>query len=192
MRTLLAGLLVALAALTPAGAASADTQSLRATITFDKNWRDPHRSTLTWEVRRGDRLVERRSWRAGAGFTKRSTDACRRDDGWLPDGSYRPRLYADYWGSLIKGRAIGLGQKPCADGTVRTDLFIHTEQDARSRQCPDTRGDQACRWEHPRVNDYRSRGCIKLSPGDLRELWRAWRRHFALGYDARVSVVVKA
>jgi hypothetical protein len=192
VRTLLAGLIVALAVLAPSGAVSADTRPLRATITFDKNWRDPHRSSLTWAVRRGTEVVERRTWRAGSGFTRRSTDACRRNDGWLPDGSYRPRLYADYWGSLIKGRAIGLGQKPCANGTMRTDLFIHTEQGARSRQCPDTRGDQACRWEYPRIDDYRSYGCIKLSPADLRELWRAWRRHFRLGYDARVSVVVKA
>lgn len=190
MRTALVSLLVALCVLAPAGTASSETRPLRATITFDKNWRDPHRSTLTWEVWRGRQLVESRSWRAGSGFTQHSTNACRKNDGWLPDGSYRPRLYADYWGSLIKGRAIGLGQKPCADGTMRTDLFIHTEQGAASRQCPDTRGDQPCRWE-PRFNDYRSYGCIKLSPGDLRELWRAWRRHFALGYDARVDVVVK-
>jgi hypothetical protein len=169
---------------------------LRGVITFDKNWKDPHRSTLVWRVFRhhgGERtLVERKQWRAGSGFTKDSTNACRKNDGWLPNGGYQPRLYANYWGSLIKGRAIGLGQKRCADGTVRTDLFIHTEQGDANRQCPDRKGDQVCRWEYPRINDYRSFSCIKLSPRDLAELDAAWRRHFDLGADSRVRVRVVA
>ena len=182
----------------PASARSdtaAEVGLLRGVITFDKNWDHPQRSRLTWRVyrhREGTRtLVEKRSWRAGSGFTRRSTDACRKNDGWLPDGHYRPRLYANYWGSLIKGRAIGLGAKQCANGTWRTDLFIHTEQGDRNRQCPDRKGDQVCRWEYPRFDDYRSWGCIKLSPDDLRELVSAWRRHFALGADSRVRVHVR-
>lgn len=168
---------------------------LRGVITFDKNGEHPQRSRLTWRVYRhhdGTRtLVERKAWRAGSGFTRRSTDACRKNDGWLPDGHYRPRLHADYWGSLIKGRAIGLGAKQCADGTWRTDLFIHTEQGEANRQCPDRKGDQVCRWEYPRIDDYRSWGCIKMSPGDLRELVTAWRAHFDLGADSRVRVLVR-
>jgi hypothetical protein len=167
---------------------------LSAGIVFDKNWRDPHRSRIVWRLWRGEgkdrTLVQTRSWRAGSGYTKRSTNACRRNDGWLPDGTYRPRLDANYGGNFIKGRAIYLGQKACANGTVRTALFIHTEQGDRSRQCPDRPGDQACRWEYPRINDYRSYGCIKMSPGDLRALTRLWRQHFRLGYDARVHVRV--
>ena len=175
-------------------ASSRSAPRLTATITFDKNWRDPQGSRLTWRVWRhhgGQRtLVENRSWRAGSGFTPRSTDSCKRNDGWLPNGRYRPRLYVDYWGSLIQGRAIGLGQKACGNGTVRHDLFIHTEQGDRNAQCPDRKGDQPCRWEYPKLNDYRSRGCIKLAPGDLRSLVVAWRRHFALGSDGRVRVRV--
>lgn len=179
-----------------AGSAAGREQAgvLRGVITFDKSGRDPHRSTLTWRLFRhhdGERtLLERRSWRAGSGFTKTSTDPCRKNDGWLPDGPYRPRLYANYWGSLIKGRAIGLGARQCPDGTWRTDLFIHTEQGDRNRQCPDRKGDQVCRWEYPKINDYRSWGCIKMSPGDLRALVEAWRRHFDLGADPRVRVQV--
>ena len=109
----------------------------------------------------------------------------------LPDGSYRPTLFRDYHGSLIKGRAIYLGRKACADGTLRTDLFIHTEQGAGSRQCADRPGDQACRWEYPRINDYRSFGCVKMSPGDLHELYDAWRRYFPLGSPGRVRVRVR-
>jgi hypothetical protein len=171
----------------PAGA-------LRAVITFDKFWRNPQRSRLHWRVfrvRDGSRtLVEHLSWRAGSGFTRHSTNACRRNDGWLPNGYYAPRLHANYQGSLIKGRAIFLGAKRCADGTMRTDLFIHTEQGDRNRQCPDRPGDQVCRWEYPRIDDYRSFGCVKLRPQDLEELYDAWLRRFDLGADPRVRVRV--
>ncbi len=91
---------------------------------------------------------------------------------------------------MIKGRAIYLGQKACPNGTMRTDLFIHTEQGAGSRQCPNRPGDQVCRWEYPRIEDYRSFGCIKLSPGDLHELYDAWRRYFPLGSTPQVTVKV--
>lgn len=201
-RTLVAalGLLISgtLGLVPQSGLASAEeTQSasqLRGVITFDKNWQNPQRSRLSWRVYRhhdGKRtLVEQDGWRAGSGFTPHSTDACKKNDGWLPNGGYRPRLHANYWGSLIKGRAISLGAKPCADGTLRTDLFIHTEQGDRNSQCADLRGDQVCRWEYPKINDYRSFGCIKLSPRDLKELYDAWTRHFALGADGRVRVRV--
>lgn len=168
---------------------------LSAVITFDKRWSNPYRSRLHWRVWRhtgsGRELVEHRSWRAGSGFTKSSTNACRRNDGWLPDGRYRPRLHANYWGSLIKGRAVYLGNKQCANGTLRTDLFIHTEQGDRNRQCPDRKGDQVCRWEAPRINDFRSHGCVKLTPHAMKELFVAWRASFDLGYDDRVRVRVR-
>ena len=99
-----------------------------------------------------------------------------------PNGRYRPTLHRDYGGSLIKGRAIYLGQKACRNGTVRTALFIHTEQGAGSRQCPNRPGDQAVPLGVPgAINDYRSYGCVKLSPGDMHELYDAWRRYFRLG-----------
>jgi hypothetical protein len=194
--TLLATLLLQGPLTATATAEQRQPGELRGVITFDKFWDHPQRSRLTWRVFRhheGGRrsLVEKKSWRAGSGFTRRSTNACRKNDGWLPDGHYRPRLHANYWGSLIKGRAIGLGAKQCADGTWRTDLFIHTEQGDRNRQCPDRKGDQVCRWEYPRFDDYRSWGCIKLAPGDLRELVTAWRAHFDLGADSRVRVHVR-
>lgn len=179
-----------------ATAAQRQPGELRGVITFDRDWDHRRRSRLTWRVFRhhdGGRrtLVENKSRRAGSGFTRRSTNASRKNDGWQPDGHYRPRLHASYWGSLIKGRAIGLGAKRCADGTWRTDLRIHTEQGCRNRQCPDRQGDQGCRWEYPRFDDDRSWGCIKRSPGDLRELVTAWRTHLDLGADSRVRVHVR-
>ncbi len=197
MRARLALALLALACglvvTTPAATAAGGYRY--AVITFHKNYADTFRSTLTWQVFRvsdGHRTtVEHRQWRAGSGFSRRSTDSCRRNDGWLPDGRYRPRLVTDYGGSLIKGRAIYLGDKRCRNGTLRTALFIHTEQGAGSRQCPDRPGDQVCRWEYPAINDYRSYGCVKLAPGDLHQLYDAWRRYFRVGYTDRVRVVVR-
>jgi hypothetical protein len=163
-------------------------------IVFDKNHRNALRSRLLWRVWKvvdGDRhLVVEKSWRAGSGFGRTTTDPCVLDRGWLPNGWYRPKLYTDYPGSLIKGRAIYLGDHRCADGTWRTDLFIHTEQGAGSVQCADAPGDQPCRWEYPTINDYRSLGCVKLRPADMRELYDAWTRFFRVGYTDRVRVHV--
>lgn len=188
-------LLALVAGLTVVPAATAADSYRYAVITFHKNYRNTQRSTLTWqvfEVRGDDRTsLVRKQWRAGSGYFRDSTNACAKNRGWLPDGGYRPTLFRDYGGNLIKGRAIYLGQKRCANGTMRTDLFIHTEQGAGSRQCADRRGDQVCRWEYPKINDYRSYGCVKLSPGDLRELYDAWRRWFPLGTTDRVRVVVR-
>lgn len=196
MRTRLVLVLLALVAgLTVAPAATAQDSYRYAVITFHKNYRDTFHSTLTWQVFRvsGDQRTSlvHRQWRAGSGYFRDSTNACRLNNGWLPDGTYRPTLFRDYHGNLIKGRAIYLGRKRCANGTMRTDLFIHTEQGAGSRQCADRPGDQLCRWEYPRINDYRSYGCVKLSPGDLHELYDAWRRYFPLGSPGRVSVRVR-
>jgi hypothetical protein len=199
MRTRLLAALTALACgltVSVASPAAEAATTRRAVITFHKNEANTFRSRLTWDLYTvaadGERTrVQHLSWRAGSGYFRDSTNACRKNRGWLPDGRYRPRLFRDYHGSLIKGRAIYLGAKRCANGTLRTDLFIHTEQGAGSRQCPNRRGDQACRWEYPRINDYRSHGCVKLAPGDLAELYRAWRRWFPLGSPARVVVRVR-
>jgi hypothetical protein len=182
-------------ALAPAAPASAQGPYRYAVITFRKNHDNTHRSTLVWRVFRVSggttTTVVRKSWRAGSGYFADSTNACRRNRGWLPSGRYRPTLFDDYHGNVIKGRAIYLGQKRCANGTMRRELFIHTEQGAGSRQCADRRGDQPCRWEYPKINDYRSYGCIKLSPGAMKELHDAWRRYFRAGYTDRVRVRVR-
>src|SRR3954447_348598 len=185
----------AVAGLAVAARADASQSRRYAVITFHKNYQNTLRSHLTWQVFResgGKRTtLVSKSWRAGSGFSRTSTNSCRKNNGWLPDGTSRPRLYSDYHGSLIKGRAIYLGQKRCPNGTMRTALFIHTEQGAGNRQCPDRKGDQPCRWEYPQINDYRSLGCVKLSPHDLKDLYDAWRRYFPLGSPGSVSVRVR-
>ena len=84
----------------------------------------------------------------------------------------------------------------CRNGSkTRVQLFIHTEQGAANSQCQDATGDQVCRWEFPEVNDYKSAGCIKMSPDDLAELSRHFLRFYRAGVrysKARVIVRVVA
>src|SRR5919112_5035983 len=97
----------------PVPPASAQGSHRYAVITFHKNHRNAHRSTLVWRVHRmrdgTTTTVVRKSWRAGSGYFRDSTDACAKNRGWLPNGRYRPALFDDYHGSVIKGRAIYLG-----------------------------------------------------------------------------------
>ena len=94
------------------------------------------------------------------------------------------------------GRMFRLDDHVCRNGsTRRVQLFIHTEQGARNVQCPNRAGDQVCRWEMPRINDYKSAGCIKMSPGDLAALGRHFLRYFHAGVrysKARVVLRVVA
>ncbi len=179
------------------GRAAAHSPRRRAIITFDKLPADPTRSRVTWKVVRRSRdgvrhVVEKRSWRAGSGMLgKAGHDECAKGQGWLPNGRYRLRFYRDYPGSLIKGRAFRLDDHTCRNGhTRRVALFIHTEQGAGNTQCPDRPGDQPCRWEVPKIDDYKSAGCIKMAPEDLAALSRHFLRYFRAGVRYPMSRVV--
>ena len=129
--------------------------------------------------------MQTKSWRSGSGMLGTAgRNSCVKNKGWLPNGTYAVRQHNDYGGNLIKGRAFRIDNKGCPNGTGRVDLFVHTEQGARNRQCANRRGDQVCRWEYPRYNDYKSPGCIKLAPGAPRRagaaLPAALRRRRAL------------
>ena len=66
---------------------------------------------------------------------------------------------------------------------MRTDLFIHTEQGAGSAAVRGrARATRCACWEYPRINDYRSYGCMKLAP---RRPARAVRRMRAAGSARR-------
>ncbi|MCL2543788.1 MAG: hypothetical protein FWE71_15195 [Nocardioidaceae bacterium] len=183
----------------PPAARAAGHQQVRGTITFTKNHAHPDDSTVSWRLQRWRdgrwRTTDTASWRAGSGMLgKRGRNPCIHNVGWLPNGGYRLRLYLDYPGSLIKGRAFRLDDKRCANGTVRHNLFLHTEQGAHDRQCPDRPGDQPCRWEYPKVDDYKSNGCIKMAPGDLAALVGHFRKAFRPGVRyprAKVRLVVR-
>lgn len=166
--------------------------AIKGRITFTKNRADPFSSTLTFQawqrVVPADgtpatwQLLEQQSWRAGSGLGgRRGTNACAKNVGWLPNGTYSARQENDHHGNLIKGRTFDLSAKKCRTGTLRHLLYIHTETGARNRQCPNRPGDQHCRWEYPQINDYRSNGCIKMSPDDLAALTAAYHRYFKAG-----------
>jgi hypothetical protein len=147
--------------------------TVRAQITFVKRPAHPWNSRIRWRATRQEvdgswTVVSRSSWRAGSGLPGGSaTNSCVKNHGWLPNGRYTLRQYDDYAGNLIHGRAFRLSDKRCANGTVREQLFVHTEASAGNGQCADAADDQICRWEYPRINDYPSRGCIKMSPADI-------------------------
>lgn len=198
LTTVLMGLAVVVASLLIAAPAGSATPPWRGVITFDKNWQSPSNSRLVWQLyqRQGDaswKVVETRSWRSGSGMLgKRGRNSCVNNKGWLPTGTYSLKQYNNYPGHLIKGRAFRVDDKRCPSGNRRFDLFIHTEQGAGNRQCADRRGDQVCRWEFPRFNDYKSAGCIKLAPGHLAELVALYQRHFKPGVRyAKDQVVLR-
>lgn len=183
------------AAVAAVGPAQRRPATYRAVMVFDRNPARQFRSTLTWRLfeRRGgtEELVQERSWRAGSGRAwAGGQDACRRNVGWAPKGRYGVTWHRDYAGTVVRGGVFRMDDMACVDGTVRQQLFLHTEQGAGSRQCPDAPGDQPCRWELPRFNDYASAGCLKMAPGDLAELGRLFSRHFAAGVRHDRSRVV--
>ena len=159
-----------------------DDGPVRAVITFAKNRSAPDASTITWRLDRRKNghwvSVESQTWRAGAGMLgKRGKNECIKNVGWLPNGDYGVRLRTPYHGNLIKGNVLQIDNKRCAGGrgVLRQSLFVHTEQGDGGKQCRNRRGDQVCRWEFPRFNDYRSYGCIKMAPGDLAALVRRYQ-----------------
>ena len=190
MRRLLA-VLSALVALTATVLVAAPAESApprwRGVLTFDKNQANQFDSRVIWRVYQRQaggawKLTLTRSWRAGSGVPgKVGRNSCVTNKGWLPNGTYRMRQHNDYQGNVIKGRAFRLDDKACSNGKVRHQLFIHSEQGPGNTQCRDRKGDQACRWEWPRINDYKSYGCIKMAPGDLKELVRLYHQHFGAG-----------
>ncbi len=198
LATVVAALALAVGSLALAAPAQSQAFPWKATITFDKNWKNQFDSRVIWRLfqRQGAawKLVETHAWRAGSGLPgKVGRNSCATSRGWLPNGTYHLRQYNNYPGNVIHGRAFRLDDHACSSGHVRHNLFIHTEQTSGSHQCRDRRGDQSCRWEWPRINDYKSLGCIKMAPGDLTKLTYYYQRHFAAGVrypTDRVALIV--
>ncbi|MEU0335825.1 peptidoglycan-binding protein [Streptomyces sp. NPDC006193] len=125
-------------------------------LKFTKNWSRTDHSTLA--LYRNGRLVK--SYRAGSG--KGSTDECAKGRGWLPSGTYKILGHQTNRNTRIKGYAIHLADKACHPkrgqrAVTRGDLFIHSNMTK----------DGASRWR----GSYKSEGCIKLSPPDIKNLF---------------------
>ncbi|WP_200307618.1 L,D-transpeptidase [Streptomyces adelaidensis] len=118
------------------------------------------------------------SFRAGSGVT---TNECTRNKGWLPTKSYTIKKWnTNYNGSLIKGYAFQLNDTKCKNGsTPRTELFIHSEMTRNGGQG----STEPTRWDG--VGDYKSAGCIKMHPKDIKELYK---RAKAVGFPKKLVV----
>ena len=130
-------------------------------------------STLTMVWQYGPGYYGTQRWRAGSGV---STDACWIGHGWLPVGYYDLHGHWDNYNGSIAGRVFYLQNKPCWNGTWRTELFVHSEETAGQGQYCPTAGDDPYCWEGD--YDYYSNGCIKVSragfPSDLRLVHDGW------------------
>ena len=96
--------------------------------------------------------------RAGSGI---GTDACQYYN-WLPLGYYSVYWHDDHFdGTKIKGRVWRLSDYQCSNGVRRTELFVHSEENAQQGQsCYGDGSDSPFCWEGN--NDFYSYGCIKL------------------------------
>ncbi|MFJ6518259.1 L,D-transpeptidase [Streptomyces filamentosus] len=171
----------------PGGQAAPDDQArppasdVVTTLKFVRNSADPQNSRL-YVIRGGTPVAE---FRAGSGLGKSHRNGrkeCVREQGWLPKGTYKVgAAQTRYNGDLVKGYAIPLSDKKCSDNrTWRTQLLIHSEMTRDGgRGSTESR-----RWDG--VSDYKSAGCIKLEPNDIKKLFRNLSRFPA---PTRLTVV---
>ncbi|MEU2130101.1 L,D-transpeptidase [Streptomyces sp. NPDC018352] len=137
------------------------------TLKFVRNSADPQNSRLLVVRDNKTQAV----FRAGSGLGRdhaKGRDECASAKGWLPAGTYTVGArQTRYNGNLIKGYAIPLSNKTCKNGrTTRTELFIHSEMTRTGGQG----STESRRWDG--VGDYKSAGCIKLAPEDIKKLFR--------------------
>lgn len=183
--------LTTLAPAVPAHASSAEAAAVgySTRLVFDKNPADPTDSRLNWRVYRVEdnghqRKIVDVSWRAGSGTGVKND--CTRNRGWLPDGDYDITLHPSYNGNVIKGVAFRLSDKKCSAGTTtRTDLFIHSEMTRSGGQNPNV---ESQRWDGN--GDYKSNGCIKLKPADIKSLASYYEKYHPAGSTVRYKLAV--
>jgi hypothetical protein len=178
------GALTVTAALAPATASMAGEAAARrpaaapaTTLVFDKNPNDPTDSRL--RVYQGSRLQA--EYRAGSG--NGSTNPCLRNQGWMPNGTWKIKLKSrTYNGELIKGYAVWLQDMKCAPNSrvTRTEMFIHSEMNRDGSQGRT----EPRRWDGR--SDYKSNGCVKLSPNDIKKMFRLLDR---IGWPTHLKVV---
>ncbi|MEU9384816.1 L,D-transpeptidase family protein [Streptomyces sp. NPDC048279] len=105
------------------------------------------------------------SWRAGSGNGSKNT--CASNAGWLPNGTYTVKaFYTHHNGGPhgVNGISWYLGDHKCHSGHWRTDLFVHSEMLPNGH----AGSSEPYRWDG--AGDYKSNGCIKLKPSDIRAL----------------------
>ncbi|MFH8403581.1 L,D-transpeptidase family protein [Streptomyces sp. NPDC018019] len=157
-------------------------------LVFDKNQRDPADSRVRLVESGTGRVLA--DYRAGSGQGGTAgRDECAKNKGWLPDGTYRVLSHTTRkkgGRDGINGYAVHVADKVCRDGrTRRTELFLHSEMRSDGTQGVAVPGrDSPYRWDGD--GDYRSRGCVKLAPADLKHLFAAAQRY---GWPTMLKVV---
>lgn len=120
--------------------------------------------------------------RSGIGGTGVGQNPCAIGQGWLPNGWYDahrdgPAYDNNFNGGLIFGTVWRLQDTAQGCGTItRTELFIHSEMTPQRKQAcqPANYRENQC-WDGPA--DYKSNGCIKPKPKDIKHaarLAKAW------------------
>jgi hypothetical protein len=179
-------LVAALAAVVAAIAAAAASGGTITTFDFQRTSNTNSLLTISRQDAIDGRILNIASYRAGSGLNGNECDSAAYDNvgGWLPAGYYSLwGHWHNYQGSLIQGRVWRLQDKRCRGGagTLRTELFIHSEETwANEQACHDPYVERFC-WDGD--GDYYSVGCIKVSrayppsPTDLARLhanWDSW------------------
>ncbi|UUU31846.1 peptidoglycan-binding protein [Streptomyces sp. CA-210063] len=132
-------------------------------LVFDKNQSDQTNSRLS--VVRGGKTIA--SYRAGSGRDN-NKDECAKSRGWLPNGTYDIKGHTKrHPGKVIRGYAIELENMKCANGTERTELFVHSEMTINGTQGSIERE----RWTDSNPVDFESLGCIKIRPTEIQHLF---------------------
>ncbi|MFI8358207.1 hypothetical protein [Streptomyces cyaneofuscatus] len=167
----------------PAFAAKGKAKAPTHYLKFVKNKKSPTNSKLHLIKKGKKKDTSVVSWRAGSG--NGSTNACKPNAGWLPNGSYKIEFHKkNFNGSAIKGYVIKLQDKKCSNGTKRTELFIHSEMQKNGKQGPKKGKDSPWRWDGN--GDYKSLACIKLKPAHIKSLFT---KSSAKGWPKTLKVV---
>ncbi|MFI6108151.1 L,D-transpeptidase family protein [Streptomyces sp. NPDC051310] len=153
-------------------------------LQYKKNKKDPSNSRLSLiHVQQispdKTRSYVLDSWRAGSGLgtakNKVGRNACQSNVGWLPSGDYKIEYFKNNFVGTINGIVWKLQDKRCKangkKGTKRDALFIHSEMKSNGKQG----SSEPTRWDGN--GDYKSAGCVKLKPSDIREL-KGYRSNF--------------
>ncbi|MEV6121063.1 L,D-transpeptidase family protein [Streptomyces sp. NPDC052077] len=181
---LTAALVGGLAVTTTATAPEAQAAGGGYYLYFKKNSANPTNSRLYLMKsvpKAKDKIIAK--YRAGSG--NGSTNECARNKGWLPgtttkNGKYAIEFHRTNYDGVINGYVIKLSDKRCSNGTKRTELFVHSEMKPNGKQGTI----ESERWDGP--NDYYSNGCVKLTPGDIKDLFAKAKRY---GWPTTMYVV---
>lgn len=110
-----------------------------------------------------------------AGSGDGTSNACTTNHGWLPNGTYTARYEKNHQtdSDVVKGSVWYLGNKECSNGTLRTELFIHSQ------------GGNGGGWQE---SNYKSQGCIKINQSDRTYIKNLWNQPIYGASNTKLTV----